>query len=683
VTLPTSSRPGSGRPAASGADRLRRGRLRVSAALARLEDLIGSLALLVMVLLPLAEIVSRRAFSRGIPGSGPIVQHLTLWVGFLGAAIAARDGKLLALATGTFIPAGVWRRAADLFAAAFGACAAVILAIGGWQMTMIEREAGTNIGADIQAWVAQLVLPVAFALIAIRLVWRPGFNSLNPAMHVDTHEPENTPGAPQAADARLTPSRYLEEGAAHAERSAKASAERSATRSIWIDRGLASLGIVVGILLTRVPSLIAGHSLLPIGIAIVVAAVAGTPLFAILGGAAALLFMRDGVTPATVLIETYSLSVSPTLPAIPLFTLAGFLLAEGRASERLLRVFRAWFGWIPGGTAVVCAVLCSFFTVFTGGSGVTILALGGVLFPALLKDGYRERFALGLLTASGSLGLLLPPALPLILYAVVAQIPIEDIFIGGILPGILLTTMVAAWGVREGIQSGAGRYPFRPPEAFASLWAAKWELAIPVLVLVAMFSGLATAVEAAALTALYALIVQAFIHRDLSLRRDLPRAFTECVTVIGGVLIILGVAQGFTSYLVGAQVPAMLVEWVRSHISSRLMFLLVLNLFLLGVGWLMEIFAAIVVVVPLIVPLGAAFGIHPVHLGIIFIANLELGFLTPLVGLNIFLASYRFKRPVLEVCVAALPMMAILGVGVLVITYIPWLTTGLLAMLGR
>jgi C4-dicarboxylate transporter, DctM subunit len=594
------------------------------------EDLIGSLALLVMVVLPLAEIVSRRAFGRGIPASGPIVQHLTLWVGFLGAAIAAREGKLLALATGTFIPVGVWRRGADVLAAAFGACTSIVLAWGGWQMASIEREAGTNIGAGIPTWIAQIVLPIAFVIIAVRIVWRCG-----------------------------------------------------SERSIWIDRAFASLGIVAGVLFVSMPSLIE-HAPLALGLVIIVAAaIAGTPLFAILGGTAAFLFMHDGTAPGTILIETYSLSVSPTLPAIPLFTLAGFLLAEGRASERLLRVFRAWFGWIPGGTAVVCAVLCSFFTVFTGGSGVTILALGGVLFPALLKDGYRERFSLGLLTASGSLGLLLPPALPLILYAVVAQIPIEDIFIGGILPGILLTTMVAAWGVREGIVSGAGRYPFLGEEAFASLWAAKWELAIPVLVLVAMFSGLATAVEAAALTALYALVVQAFIHRDLSLRRDLLRAFTECVTVIGGVLIILGVAQGFTSYLVGAQVPARLVEWVRAHISSRLTFLFVLNLFLLAVGWLMEIFAAIVVVVPLIVPLGAAFGIHPVHLGIIFIANLELGFLTPLVGLNIFLASYRFKRPILEVCIAALPMMGILGLGVLVITYVPWLTTGLLTLLGR
>ncbi len=611
-----------------------------------LEDSVASLALLVMVILPLLEIVWRRAFGQGIPASGPIVQHLTLWVGFLGAAIAARDGKLLALATGTFIPQGLWRRAADVLASAFGAGAALILAWGGYQMVSFEREAGTNIGGGIQSWVAQLVLPIAFALIAARIVWKVGNLSEVSAVDASTGGTVVHP------------------------------------RTIWIDRGLASLGLMAGVLFLRVPTILETHALWPAFVIVVAAAMVGTPLFAILGGTAALLFMHDGTTPATILVKTYELSVSPTLPAIPLFTLAGFLLAEGKASERLLRVFRAFFGWIPGGTAVVCAVLCSFFTVFTGGSGVTILALGGVLYPALLKDGYRKKFSLGLMTASGSLGLLLPPSLPLILYAVVAQISIQDVFIGGILPGILLTAMVSAWGVREGIVSKAGRYPFRASEARASAWAAKWELAMPALVLVAMFSGLATAVEASALTALYALVVQAFIHRDLSLRA-LLRAFGECVTVIGGVLIILGVAMGLTDYLVSAQLPAKLLEWASTHIGSRLMFLLVLNLFLLAVGWLMEIYAAIVVVVPLIVPLGAAFGIHPVHLGIIFIANLELGFLTPLVGLNIFLASYRFKRPVLEVCVAALPMMAILGIGVLVITYVPWLTTGILALLGR
>ena len=595
--------------------------------IAAIENTLATLAMLAMVALPLLEIAVRRLFGVGVPASGPIVQHLTLWVGFLGAAIAAREGKLLALATGTFIPDGTPRLFADITAAAVAVCTSIVLAWGGVQMVLAEREAQTTVGAGIPTWLAQTVLPIAFGIIAVRLVCRAG---------------------PR-----------------------------------WGHKLAALGGAVLAAILLRAPTLVEGHAAWPGLIVVAIAAVFGMPLFAILGGAAAWLFLHDGITPAAILIETYSLSVSPTLPAIPLFTLAGFLLAEGHASERLLRVFRALVGWIPGGTAVVCAVLCSFFTVFTGGSGVTILALGGVLFPALLRDGYRERFALGLLTASGSLGLLLPPALPLILYAVVAQIPIEDIFIGGILPGILLTTMVAAWGMREGIVSGAVRQPFDRAEAAAAMWAAKWELAMPALVLVAMFSGFATTVEAAALTAVYALVVQTVVHRDLSPGVALLRVVTECVMVVGGVLIILGVAVGLTNYLVNAQVPAILVDWARAHITSRFTFLLLLNVFLLAVGWLMEIFAAIVVVVPLIVPLGAAFGIHPVHLGIIFIANLELGFLTPFVGLNIFLASYRFKRPVLEVCRAALPMMAILGLGVLVITYVPWLTTGLLTLLGR
>ncbi len=596
-------------------------------ALVLVEDVIAMLALLAMVVLPLLEIVIRRLFGVGVPASGPIVQHLTLWVGFLGAAIAARDGKLLALASGTLIPEGPIRRASEIYAAAVAAGIGTILAWGGVELVLSERATGSSLGAGIPTWVAQAVLPVGFALIAMRQV--------------------------------------------------------SSLRAGWGGRAIAALGIVAGVVIMRTPGLLEGRTPWPGLVIVLLAGALGTPIFVILGGAAVLLFMSGGVTPAAVLIETYALSVSPTLPAIPLFTLAGFLLAEGQASTRLLRVFRAWFGWIPGGTAVVCAFLCSFFTVFTGGSGVTILALGGVLFPALLKDGYRERFSLGLMTAAGSLGLLLPPALPLILYGVVAQIPIEDLFIGGILPGILLTSMIAAWGVREGIVSGAGRQPFRFREGLESLWVAKWELAMPFVVIVAMFSGFATAVEAAALVALYALVVQTVVHRDLSIRRDFLRVFTECAVVVGGVLVILGVAVGFTNYLVGAQVPATMLAWSQQHIRSRFLFLLALNLFLLAVGWFMEIFAAIVVVVPLIVPLGAAFGIHPVHLGIIFIANLELGFLTPLVGINIFLASYRFKRPVLEVARAALPMMAILGIGVLLITYVPWLTLAILEMLGR
>ena len=596
-------------------------------ALALSEEGIASLTLLAMTLLPLLEILLRRLFGFGIPGSAPIVQHLTLWVGFLGAALAARDGKLLALATGTFIPEGRVRRIAGIFSATVATAVTTLLAWGAIELVSLERSSGVMVGAGIPAWVAQLVLPIGFVLIAARLIWR--------------------------AD------------------------------SAWPGRVVALAGVAIGVVLLRTPELLDGRSPWP-GLAVLfVAAALGAPIFVLIGGAAALLFMSTGFPTAAILIETYQLAVSPTLPAIPLFTFAGFLLAEGGASQRLLRVFRAFFGWIPGGTAVVCALVCSFFTVFTGGSGVTILALGGLLLPALLKDGYRDRFSIGLLTASGSLGLLLPPALPLILYGIVARIPIEDIFIGGILPGLLLTTMVAAWGVREGLVTGAGRHPFESREARTALWDAKWELAMPLVVLGAMFSGLATPVEAAALTAFYALVVQTVIHRDVSPTRDLPRVLVECITLVGGVLIILGVAVGLTNYLVTEQVPAALIEWTESRVSSPLAFLLALNIFLLIVGCLMDIFSATVVVVPLIVPLGAAFGIHPVHLGIIFIANLELGYLTPPVGLNLFLASYRFKRPLLEVSRAALPMLVILGIGVLIITYVPWLTTGLLELMGR
>ena len=594
---------------------------------ARVEDAVSAAVLTAMAVIPLLEIVLRRVLGMGIPGAGPIVQHLVLWIGFLGAAIAAREGRLLSLATGSLVPAGWPRRITGTFAAALGSAVSVVLMLAAVEFVQSERGTGASFAAGIPTWVAELVLPVGFGLIALRLVWRASTG--------------------------------------------------------WWGRLLAATGLAAGWFAGTHPSLFEGHSPWP-GLALVVLGGAlGTPIFAILGGAAVVLFMSDGVTPAAILIETYSLSVSPTLAAIPLFTLTGFLLAEGKASERLLRVFRSLVGWIPGGTAVVCAVLCSFFTAFTGGSGITILALGGVLFPALVRDGYRERFSLGLLTASGSLGLLLPPSLPLMLYGVVAQMPIEDLFIGGLVPGILLTTMVALWGMREGVVSGAGRQAFVWSEARAALWEGKWEMAMPVVVLLALFSGLATSIEAAALTALYALFTQSVVHRDLSIRRDLLRVFAECVSLVGGVLVILGVAVGLTSWLVGAQVPMHLVEFTRAHIASRGMFLLALNLFLILVGCLMEIFPAIVVVVPLIVPLGAAFDVHPVHLGIIFIANLELGYLTPLVGLNILLASYRFKRPVLEVARAALPMAGILAAGVLVITYVPWLTLGLLRIMGR
>ncbi|HYT77028.1 MAG TPA: TRAP transporter large permease, partial [Vicinamibacterales bacterium] len=384
------------------------------------------------------------------------------------------------------------------------------------------------------------------------------------------------------------------------------------------------------------------------------------------------------------LMAYQELTTSTGIAAIPLFTLAGFLLAEGKSSDRLLRVFRAWVGWAPGGTAVAAATLCAFFTLFTGGSGVTILVLGGLLLPALVGSGYRDRFSIGLLTASGSLGLLFPLSLPLMLYGIVSQkASIEDLFIGGLLPGILMLGLLSLLGIREGIVTHAERTRFRGGAAMAALWEAKWELMLPVFVVGLFIGGVATLVETAPIAALYTVIVQRYIHRDLPTWSDVFRVAADCVALVGGVLLILAVAAGLTDYLVYAQIPTKLVEWTQAHVHSKLAFLLCLNVFLLLVGTLMDIFSAIVVVVPLILPLADVYGIDYVHLGIIFVANLELGFLHPPLGLNLLLASVRFKRPVLEVTWATLPMLGILAIGVLLITYVPWLTLGILHWIGR
>ena len=333
------------------------------------------------------------------------------------------------------------------------------------------------------------------------------------------------------------------------------------------------------------------------------------------------------------------------------------------------------------------------FTTFTGASGVTILALGGLLMPVLIQAKYSERSALGLLTGAGSLGLLFPPCLPLILYAVIAQrtladlevpaggvapdLSINQMFLGGIGPGLLLVALTVWWGVRQGPRDKSARPAFNLAEARAALNDAKWELFLPVLALAAIFGGWATPVEAAALSALYAFFTQVVVHRDLHLVRDVPRVMTECALLIGGVLLILGVAMGLTKYLILADVPTQGVEWLQANIHSKWTFLLLLNLFLLVVGCLMDIYSAIVVVVPLIVPMGLAFGVDPIHLGIVFLANMELGFLTPPVGMNLFLSSYRFNKPMGEVTRAVLPMLFVLLIGVLLITYFPPLTTWL------
>jgi C4-dicarboxylate transporter, DctM subunit len=414
------------------------------------------------------------------------------------------------------------------------------------------------------------------------------------------------------------------------------------------------------------------------------------PIFSILGGAALLLFRAQGANGAAISISFDELVVNATLPAVPLFTLAGYFLAEGGASKRLVRVFQALFGHFRGGTGVMTVLVCAFFTTFTGASGVTILALGGLLMPVLLANRYSERASLGLLTGAGSLGLLFPPCLPLILYAIIASnigmhhgitVSIQQMFLGGIVPGFLLVSLAAVWVILQQPKGAAESTRFGLSEARAAVWEAKWELLLPVVAVVFLLSGFATPVEAAAITALYAFVVEALIHRDLKISKVLS-VMIECGLLIGGVLLILGVAMGLTNYLVDARVPDNIVDWAKAYIHAPWIFLLGLNLFLLVVGCLMDIYSALVVVVPLIVPVGIVFGIDPVHLGVIFLANMQLGFLTPPVGMNLFMTAYRFDKPMAEVVRAVLPMLAVFAIGVLLITYVPALTTFLPRLIG-
>jgi len=440
---------------------------------------------------------------------------------------------------------------------------------------------------------------------------------------------------------------------------------------------IAAAVIALGVFGPADPSNLVAPALVLLGLATLL----GAPIFVTLGGAALILFWGDGEPIASIPIDHYRLVTNPSLASIPLFTLAGYFLAEGGASKRLLAVFQAWFTGFRGGPALITALVCAFFTSFTGASGVTILALGGLLMPILLAAGYRERTALGLVTGASSLGMLFPPCLPIVLYAIVAQVPMRDMFLAGIVPGVVLVIATVAWGIRAGPPRGERR-PFDFAVARRAAWDAKWELALPFVAIGALFGGFATPVEAACITALYAAFTQVVVHRDLSLVRGVTKVLVECGLVIGGVLLILGVALAFTTWLISADIPTQLLDLVTARVESKWTFLLLLTLFLLVVGCLMDVFSAIVVVVPLIVPLGEHYGIDPIHLGIIFLANLELGFLTPPVGMNLFLASYRLGKPMAEVYRAVIPVLIVMIVGVLAITYMPWLSTWLPSLLG-
>jgi len=404
---------------------------------------------------------------------------------------------------------------------------------------------------------------------------------------------------------------------------------------------------------------------------LVVLMLLGAPIFAVVAGVGLFLLFSSQINSSAMIIEMYRMATTPILVAIPLFTFAGYVLSESGAPKRLIRLSDAILGWLPGGLSIIALVTCAIFTALTGATGLTIIALGGILFPAMLRGQYPEKFSLGLLTTSGTLGLLFPPSIPLIIYAVVAKVRIDQLFVAGILPGVLLVVLLSMFSVERAMVAEVPQTPFSIPEVLGALRESIWELPLPIVVLGGIYSGYFAVSEAAAITVVYVLLIEVVICQDIHWR-DLPAIMRKSMVLVGGILVILGAALGLTNYLIDAEVPMQVVHLFQAHIASPFLFLIVLNFFLLAVGCTMGIFSALTVVVPLVTPIAHVYGINPIHLGIIFLTNLEIGASIPPLGINLFISSMRFERPVLRLYIASLPFIAILLFALAIITYVPW-----------
>ena len=577
---------------------------------------------LILISFPIFQILGRYISFFSIPASQEIVQHMTLWIGFIGAVIAARSNKLLSVVREPVFDSTTKVNWTKFFVHVFSLSIVFVLSISYLKMIQIGFQYPDYIAPYIPTWFAQAIIPVGLILIWYQMIMT------------------------SSTDLKY---RVL----------------------------LAVISIIPTIILYFWQFPLANPLLLWAKVLFAISLVAfGLPIFILLASLSIFFFLSEPSEWATNydLISTisdsaYRIVVSPTLAAIPIFTLAGYILAESNISERLIRFFKASLGWLPGSTVLIVVLLCAFFTALTGGSGVTILALGAILYPILIHDGYSKQFSLGIITTAGSLGLLFPPSLPAIIYSVTAGINPLELFKQALIPAIFLMSIMFFYGLYKKPKSKTvERFVFK--DAFETAKIAKWEIAIPLLIILSLFSGFATLVESAALLVLYVLTVELYIFKDISFK-NLPKIIIDCSTLVGGVLIILGFAMGFTGYLVDAQIPLKILNFVQSTISSKIIFLLALNILLLIVGCLMDVFSAIIVVVPLIAPLATYFGIDPFHLAIIFIANLELGYITPPVGMNLYLSSYRFEKDMPTIYSATLPFFFIRLIGVILITYIP------------
>ena len=576
----------------------------------------------ILISFPIFQIVGRYIDFFSIPASQEIVQHMTLWIGFIGAVIAARSNRLLSVVREPVFNSTNKVGLTQFFVHVVSLSVVFVLSVSYLKMIQIGFQYPDYIAPFIPSWFAQSIIPIGLILIWYQMV--------------------------------ITSSSDLK-----------------------YRLSVSFISIIPTIVLYFWQFPLANSFLLWSKVIFSIALVAfGLPIFILLALLSILFFLSEPSEWATNydLISTisdsaYRIVVSPTLAAIPIFTLAGYILAESNVSERLIKFFRASLGWLPGSTVLIVVLLCAFFTALTGGSGVTILALGAILYPILIHDGYSKQFSLGIITTAGSLGLLFPPSLPAIIYSVTAGINPLELFKQALIPAIFLMSIMFFYGLYKRPKSKkVKRFVLR--EASETAKVAKWEIAIPLLIILSLFSGFATLVESAALLVLYVLTVELYIFKDISLK-SLPKIIINCSTLVGGVLIILGFAMGFTGYLVDAQIPLKILNYVQSTISSKIIFLLALNILLLIVGCLMDVFSAIIVVVPLIAPLATYFGIDPFHLAIIFIANLELGYITPPVGMNLYLSSYRFEKDMPTIYSATLPFFFIRLIGVILITYIP------------
>ncbi len=514
----------------------------------------------------------------------------------------------------------------ELFTGQVSTAVAALLTAAAWQFVALEAEISDTLAFGVPRIALQVVLPLGFAVLTLRLAHR--------------------------SHARLP-----------VQAAVLAAAVAAAIAETQLDADVAAL---------RIPLLaVLGAAML-----------LGAPIFVGLAGVALIFFLTAGDPVSSVALDHYDQVTNPLLATLPLFTLAGFVVASGGAGRRLVRVLGAWTGHLRGGPAIITVLASAFFTAFTGGSGITILALGGLLMPVLVSSKYPDKSALGLVTGAGSLGVLFAPCLPLILYSVIAGVPIGDMFLGAALPGLLLVVLACAWGIIVSPPPSTRRH-FSWRRAWVCTWRAKWELLLPAVPLTLIFGGYALPVPAAAATAAYALLVAAFVNRDLPRGWQLVGMIRECGLLVGGVLLILGAAMGLTNLLVMEHVPDRMAAWLGSAIESRWVLLLSLNACLLLVGCVMDVFSAIIVVAPLVVPVALAFGIDPVHLGVIFLANLELGYLTPPVGLNLFMSATRFERPVMQVARASVPMLLVMAIGVALITAFPEISLTLVRLFGE